>query len=198
MTAATALCLFVFALLTGCQKVDPKPVAEKSSAEQTSTRASSAPPSGKASTPKSSSRTTTSAEAPPSEVGSCIRINKASSTEADTEPRDCSADDATYKIYSSNSTEVACPSDAYTTYTETSGSTTTFFLCLYENLREGNCYEEDALTNVLTYVACSDPAATYRVTTKAEGVEDESVCGPDDVQFLAFPDPQLTYCLAYA
>jgi hypothetical protein len=132
------------------------------------------------------------------EAGTCIEIKKASATDADTEPLDCADNKATYKIFSTNETETACPSDAYTTYTETRGSDTTAYLCLYENLKEGSCYSQDTLTNILGYAECSDPSAKFKVTTKEEGTEDESICAADDVQYLKFPDPKLTYCLGDA
>ncbi len=129
------------------------------------------------------------------EAGSCIKINKASATDADTEPVDCTSDEAVYKIASTNATKTDCPSPGYTTYTETSGSDTVAYLCLYENLKEGKCYATES-TNTFSPIDCADPNAKVKVSKRIDGQEDETLCAEDDVQYLTFPEPKLTYCLS--
>jgi hypothetical protein len=128
------------------------------------------------------------------EAGTCIKINKASSTDADTEPIDCSKDEAVYKIFSTNDKKTDCPSEQYTTYTETSGKDTVAYLCLYENLKQDNCYKQDSATNVFENIACTDPTAKFKVTQKIDGSDDPTVCPEGEANALAFSDPKLTYC----
>ncbi len=135
----------------------------------------------------------TKSETARANVGDCIKVNKASDTDADTETIDCASDDAIYKVAKTSDAQISCPSQAYSTYTETLGNSTSAYLCLVPNLKEGKCYKDEP-SNIVP-IACTDPGATFKITKKVDGQEDENLCAEADNQYMTFPDPKLTYCM---
>ncbi|QIS17527.1 LppU/SCO3897 family protein [Nocardia terpenica] len=127
-------------------------------------------------------------------VGDCINVTESSATAAKTKPVDCSSDQAVYKVMSTSGQKKDCGTE-YSSYEEkNAGGSTTAFLCLAPNLKQGSCYHQDKDTG-FSLADCTATAATVKVVKRVDGKSDEFLCDSGST-FLTVSDPKTTFCLA--
>jgi hypothetical protein len=118
-------------------------------------------------------------------------------TKAKTEPIDCSKPEAVYKIVSTQDKKVECDK-SYTSYTETVGKSTSAYLCLVPNFKEGQCYHDGGaiLSTGYKYATCGTADATFKVLKRIEGTISDSAC--DDVEdadkYITLDKEKITFC----
>ncbi|MBF6215459.1 hypothetical protein IU433_30325 [Nocardia puris] len=126
-------------------------------------------------------------------VGDCINVIESSMINSETEPVDCAADTAVYRVAQVHDQKTECHED-YTSYEETLNGGTTAFLCLAPNFKQDLCYNESMMTGY-KYVACSAPEASFRVVQRIDGQADETLCGEEADQVLLLTEEKTTFCL---
>lgn len=126
-------------------------------------------------------------------VGDCINVITASMIDSKTEPIDCAADKAVYKVAQVHDNKVECAAD-YTSYEETLNGGTLAYLCLAPNFKEGLCYADSPMTGY-KFADCATADASFQVTQRIDGQADENLCGTDSDSFITLADPKTTYCL---
>ncbi|CAL9648245.1 hypothetical protein SUDANB95_06507 [Actinosynnema sp. ALI-1.44] len=108
----------------------------------------------------------------------------------------CGAAEANYTVAKVlGGTSESCGGQYYDEYTETARRGPDSKLCLIPIMAEGNCYELEGSSMGYPKVDCSKSGA-YKLTKKAEGVEDEAAC--TEGAPLTFPEPKLTLCFTPA
>ncbi|XVV04343.1 LppU/SCO3897 family protein [Actinosynnema sp. CA-248983] len=104
----------------------------------------------------------------------------------------CGAAEANYTVAKALSGPgESCGGQYYDEYTETVSRGPKSKLCLIPIMAEGNCYQLEGSAMGYPKVDCSASGA-YKLTKKAEGVEDEAACAEGAP--LTFPEPKLTLC----
>lgn len=126
-------------------------------------------------------------------VGDCIKVTNNSPDATESQPVDCSATEAVYKVFQTSDKELQCAPE-YTTYTEPLAGGGKAYMCLAPNFKQGSCYA-DVGTNPYQYVDCGSTEAAFKVLQRIEGQVDEMLCGGESTRFITVPDPKLTYCL---
>lgn len=108
----------------------------------------------------------------------------------------CGAAEANYTVAKVlGGTKESCGGQYYDEYTETARRGPDSKLCLIPIMAEGNCYQLEGSSMGYPKVDCSKSGA-YKLTKKAEGVEDEATC--TEGAPLTFPEPKLTLCFTPA
>lgn len=130
------------------------------------------------------------------EAGNCL-VFSGESDDADHELVDCE-DSATFSYLVAKVIEGAGSCGAefveYTVGTERRGNTTTNKVtCLIENFHAGNCYAETSDIMTFEIVGCSDPSASFKITTVENSAD--ATCAAEE-QPYSFTEPARTYCLA--
>lgn len=126
-------------------------------------------------------------------VGDCINVIEGSATDSKTEPVDCSSEKAVYQVVQTSDTKTECAAD-YTSYEETLGDSTTAFLCLAPNFKQGSCYADSMLTGYM-HADCASTEASFKVVKRIDGQVDELLCGEDADKFITVDEPKTTFCL---
>ncbi len=126
-------------------------------------------------------------------VGDCINVREGSPADSKTEPVDCSAANAVYKVKSVSDKKQDCGAE-YSSYEETFNGGTSAFLCLAPNLKQGSCYHDDKTTG-FSFAECDSTEATVKVVKRVDGQNDEFLCDANST-FLTLSDPKTTFCLA--
>lgn len=126
-------------------------------------------------------------------VGDCINVIEGSAVDSKTEPIDCSSEKAVYQVVQTYDTKTECAAD-YTSYEETLGDSTTAFLCLAPNFKEGSCYVDSMLTGY-KHADCAASEVTFKVVKRIDGQVDELLCGEDADKFITVDEPKVTFCL---
>lgn len=131
------------------------------------------------------------------EAGNCL-VFSGESDDADHDLVDC--EDSTtfsYLVAKVIEGDGSCGADfvEYTVGTESrTGSTSTDKVtCLIENFHAGNCYAETGDIMTFGIVECSDPSASFKISTVEDSAD--ATCAAEE-QPYSFTEPARTYCMA--
>ncbi|GAA0218053.1 hypothetical protein GCM10010492_14890 [Saccharothrix mutabilis subsp. mutabilis] len=134
-------------------------------------------------------------DAAQTKAGDCASLT-GTTTKPDFKTVACGAAEANYTVAKVlGGTSESCGGKYYDEYTETARRGPDSKLCLIPIMAEGNCYELEGSSMGYPKVDCSKSGA-YKLTKKAEGVEDEAAC--TEGAPLTFPEPKLTLCFTPA
>ncbi|MFI6101812.1 hypothetical protein ACIA8G_40215 [Lentzea sp. NPDC051213] len=114
---------------------------------------------------------------------------------------DCGSPEANYIVGKAmNSTSDACPSDKYSTYTETGRRSSGLKLCLVEKLEEGKCYKDEmvAINMDTKAVECTAGQSTLEPVVKVDKVVKAATADCGEATAVSYPEPApgITYCLS--
>jgi hypothetical protein len=126
-------------------------------------------------------------------VGECITGDQYAAADMSITPVSCSDAKAVYELASKGDSSATCPDGKRddSDYAVLMNQSRTY--CFILDVDEGECFDINEASKLVTPVECSDPSAVTKIVNRVDGSTDTSVC-ESGARAVAFPKPARVYC----
>ncbi|MBX8687277.1 hypothetical protein GO011_07515 [Mycobacterium sp. 20091114027_K0903767] len=126
-------------------------------------------------------------------VGDCITGAQYAAADMNLTPVSCSDADVVYALASKGGRSATCPDGKRDDSDYAVLMNESRIYCFILDIEEGECFDIDEASKLVTPVECSDPKAVTKIVKRVDGSTDTAVCDSGG-QAVAFPEPKRVYC----